>query len=66
MEYNNDKAIHYAEEHGIVSYTVSGNKMTYRIVVNLDTMKEKSRTQLKNSHRIGILRRKWRKYTWEI
>ena len=56
------KATQYAEEHGIIEYTVSGNKMTYyanyhaylseqrrtyKIVVNLDTMKEESRTQLK-------------------
>ena len=62
MENYNLKADCYAEEHGIIEYTVSGNKMTYyanylaylseqrrtyKIVVNLDTMKEESRTQLK-------------------
>ena len=62
MEIYKQKADYYAEEHGIIEYTVSGNKMTYyanypaylsegrrtyKIVVNLDTMKEESRTQLK-------------------
>ena len=62
MENYNLKADCYAEEHGIIEYTVNGNKMTYyanypaymsegrrtyKIVVNLDTMKEESRTQLK-------------------
>mgnify|MGYP005611113265 FL=1 len=57
-----NKATQYAEQHGIIEYTVNGNKMTYyanysaylsegrrtyKIVVNLDTMKEESRTQLK-------------------
>ena len=68
MKSNNDKAIHYAEEHGVVDYVVHGNKMvyyanypaylsegrrTYKIVVNLDTMKEESRTQLKRWNRNG-------------
>ena len=62
MENYNLKADCYAEEHGIIEYTVNGNKMTYyanypaylsegrrtyKIVVNLDTMKEESRMQLK-------------------
>lgn len=62
MENYTDKATQYAEEHGIIEYTVRGCKMTYyanypaylsegrrtyKIVVNLDTMKEESRTQLK-------------------
>lgn len=62
MECYKTKADNYAEEHSIIEYTVSGNKMiyytnypaylsegrrTYKIVVNLDTMKEESRTQLK-------------------
>ena len=62
MECYKTKADNYAEEHGIIEYTVNGNKMiyyanypaylsegrrTYKIVVNLDTMKEESRTQLK-------------------
>ena len=62
MEHYKRKADCYAEEHGIIEYTVNGNKMTYytnypvylsegrrtyKIVVNLDTMKEESRTQLK-------------------
>ena len=55
MEHYKQKADCYAEEHGIIEYTVDGNKMTYyanypaylsegrrtyKIVVNLDTMKE--------------------------
>lgn len=63
-----DKATQYAEEHGIIEYTVSRNKMTYyanypaylsegrktyKIAVNLDTMKEVSRTQLKRWNRNG-------------
>ena len=62
------KADYYAEEHGIIEYTVNENKMTYyanypaylsegrkiyKIVVNLDTMKEESRTQLKRWNRNG-------------
>ena len=62
MECYKTKADCYTEEHGIIEYTVNGNKMTYyanypaylsegrriyKIVVNLDTMKEESRTQLK-------------------
>ena len=58
----------YAEEHGIIEYTVSGCKMTYyanypsylsesrrtyKIVVNLYTMKEESRTQLKRWNKLG-------------
>ena len=68
MENYNDKATQYAEEHGIIEYTVSGNKMTYyanypayllegrrtyKIVVNLDTMKEELRTQLKRWNKNG-------------
>lgn len=67
MDYTT-KATQYAEEHGIIEYTVSGNKMiyyanylaylsegrrTYKIVVNLDTMKEESRTRLKRWNRNG-------------
>ena len=63
-----DKATQYAEEHGIIEYIVHGNKMTYyanypaymsegrrtyKIVVNLDTMKEESRTQLKRWNKLG-------------
>jgi hypothetical protein len=66
-DYEN-KAIIYAEKYGIIEYTVNGNKMTYyanypaylsesrrtyKIVVNLDTMKEESRTQLKRWNRNG-------------
>ena len=62
-----DKATQYAEQHGIIEYTVSGNKMvyyanypaylseqrrTYKIVVNLDTMKE-TRTHLKRWNKLG-------------
>ena len=61
-EHYKQKADSYAEQHGIIEYTVSGCKMTYyanypaylsegrrtyKIVVNLNTMKEESRTQLK-------------------
>ena len=68
MENYNDRATQYAEEHDIIEYTVNGNKMTYyvnypaylsegrrtyKIVVNLDTMKEESRTQLKRWNRNG-------------
>lgn len=68
MNNYNHKATCYAEEHGIIEYTVHGNKMTYyanypaylsegrrtyKIVVNLDTMKEESRTQLKRWNRSG-------------
>lgn len=68
MEHYKQKADNYAEEHGIIEYTVNGNKMTYysnytvylsegrrtyKIVVNLDTMKEESRTQLKRWNRNG-------------
>ena len=62
MECYKTKADSYAEEHGIIEYTINGCKMTYyvnypaylseerrtyKIVVNLDTMKEESKTQLK-------------------
>lgn len=68
MENYTDKATQYAEQHGIIEYTVSGNKMTYyanypaylsegrrtyKIVVNLDTMKEELRTQLKRWNKNG-------------
>lgn len=68
MELYELKAIQYAEKHGIIEYTVRRNKMTYyanypaylsegrktyKIVVNLDTMKEESRTQLKRWNRNG-------------
>ena len=68
MENYTGKATQYAEEHGIIEYTVSGNKMTYyanypaylsegrrtyKIVVNLDIMKEESRIQLKRWNRNG-------------
>ena len=68
MECYRTKADSYAEQHGIIEYTVSGNKMiyyanylaylsegrrTYKIVVNLDTMKEESRTQLKRWNKLG-------------
>lgn len=61
MEYTT-KADCYAEQHGIIEYAVSRNKMTYyanypaylsegrrtyKIVVNLDSMKEESRIELK-------------------
>jgi hypothetical protein len=67
-EHYKQKADCYAEEHGILDYTVSGCKMTYyancpaylseqrrtyKIVVNLNTMKEESRTQLKRWNRNG-------------
>lgn len=62
------KASQYAEEHGIIDYTVNDNKMTYyanypaylseqrrtyKILVNLSTMKEESRTQLKRWNKLG-------------
>ncbi|MBQ4523410.1 MAG: hypothetical protein IJA10_10755 [Lachnospiraceae bacterium] len=65
---NTTKATQYAEEHSILEYTVHGKKMTYyanypaylseqrrtyKIVVNLDTMKEESRTQLKRWNKLG-------------
>ena len=68
MEHYKTKADCYAEEHGIVEYTISGNKMiyytnyptylseqrrTYKIVVNLNTMKEESRIQLKRWNKLG-------------
>ena len=68
MENYNDKATEYAEEHGIIECTLNGNKMTYyanypvylsegrrtyKIVVNLDTMKEESRTELKRWNKLG-------------
>lgn len=51
-----DKAIRYAERYGIVSFTVKGNKMTYKeklplekrtmnVTVNLDTMTESRKEQ---------------------
>ena len=68
MECYKVKADNYAEEYGIIKYTVKGNKMTYytnypvylsegrrtyKIVVNLDIMKEESRTQLKRWNKNG-------------
>lgn len=54
-----DKATQYAEQHGIIEYTanypayLSEQRRTYKIVVNLDTMKEESRTQLKRWNKLG-------------
>jgi hypothetical protein len=68
MELYELKAIRYAEKHGIIEYTVRRKKMTYyanypaylsegrrtyKIVINLDTMKEESRTQLKRWNKLG-------------
>ena len=62
-----DKATQYAEQHGIIEYTVSGNKMvyyanypaylseprkTYKIMVNLNSMNE-TRTHLKRWNKLG-------------
>ena len=67
MDYE-EKAIQYAEGHGILDYYVSGNKMiyyanylaylaeprrTYKVTVNLDTGEEESRVQLKRWNRAG-------------
>jgi len=67
-EYQN-RATWFADEYGICEYHISGNKMifyptyprvrmTFKAVVNLDTMKEEPRQVLKNyypaySSRIG-------------
>ena len=63
-----EKALRYAEEHGILDYYVSGCKMiyyanypaylakprrTYKVVVNLYTGKEESRVRLKRWNRNG-------------
>ena len=62
-----DKATQYAEQHGIIEYTVSGNKMvyyanypaylseprkTYKIMVNLNSMNE-TRTHLKRWNKLA-------------
>lgn len=57
-------AIAYAEKYGILEWTIKGNKMvyyrnyhyernTYKIVVNLDTQKEESRTRLQRYYKKG-------------
>ena len=58
MESYEDKALRYAERHGVIEYHVKGNKMIYymsypleratmKVVVDLDALKEEKRTQLK-------------------
>ena len=55
-------ALCYAEDKGVVEYHVKGNKMifytswecehrTLKVVVNLDTLKEESRTELKGYYK---------------
>lgn len=55
-------ALCYAEDHGVIEYHVKGNKMifytswecehsTLKVVVNLDTRREESRTELKGYYK---------------
>ena len=68
MENYRDQATLYAEKYGILKYKVIKNKMiyyanypaylsesrkTYKIVVNLDNVREESRIQLKRWNRNG-------------
>lgn len=63
-----EKASRYAEEHGIIDYSVVGNKMTYyanylaylaeprrtyKVTVNLETGMEEARMQLKRWNKAG-------------
>lgn len=64
-----NEALFYAERHGILDYKVKGSSMiyytnypkylaeprrTYKVVVNLDTRKEETRTLLKRWNKLGI------------
>ena len=60
----NNKAISYAEKYGILEYKLIGNSMvyyanhlneraTYKVTVNLETMKEKSREKMSQYYQKG-------------
>ena len=60
----NNKAISYAEKYGVLEYKIVGKSMvyyanylneriTYKVTVNLETMKEKSRKALKRYYKKG-------------
>jgi len=68
MAYRLERASRYAEEHGIVDYSVQGSKMiyyanypaylteprrTYKVTVNLCAGKEEARERLKRWNRKG-------------